>query len=110
MSELKIGDWVRNSKNGIYKITYIEGDAYYDNNGYIGCDEYNPIRQWQPKEGEWCWYGFELVQVIDKHPNHVKICRQKSPTYEEIPQEYLKPFIGQLPEIVYEDIHYDDDK
>ena len=54
------------------------------------------------KVGEWHWYGFELVQVIDIQPDHIKICRQKSPTYEEVSYEYITPFIGELPSFTKE--------
>jgi len=122
MKQFKVGDWVRVnlfessgglcSDNNIRRLTeepeYIDDVPCYE----VGFSIKVPtkyIELWQPKIAEWCWYGFELVQVIDVQPDHTKICRQKSPAYEEISQEKLKPFIDQLPDIVYEDIHYDDD-
>jgi len=105
MSNFEVGDWiVCKGETTPYQIkTQTVANAY--NSTTIP-----QAIMWQPKADDWCWYGFELVQVIDVQPDHIKICRQKSPTYEEISQECLKPFIGQIPEIVYRDIHYDDDK
>ena len=120
MSKFKVGDWVRYAKadeeTAVGQVLSIDDNfmniGIIDDTIYYRFDLEYPINAalWCPEIDDWCWYGFELVQVLDVQPNHIKICRQKSPTYEEIPQEKLKPFIGQLPEIVYEDIRYDDDK
>ena len=57
-------------------------------------------KQWHPTIEEWCWYGFELVQVIDIQPNHIKICRQQSGAYEEVQETDLEPFMGILPSFI----------
>ena len=56
-------------------------------------------RLWQPQESEWCWYGFELVEVIDTATS-LKICRQQSDSYEEVSVTILEPFIGSLPSFI----------
>lgn len=57
-------------------------------------------KQWHVVTGEWCWYGFELIQVIDVQPNHIKICRQQSGAYEEVLETDLEPFMGILPSFI----------
>lgn len=57
-------------------------------------------KQWHPEQDEWCWYGYELVQVIDVQPNHTKICRQQSDAYEEVQEHRLEPFMGILPSFI----------
>jgi hypothetical protein len=86
MGDFRVGDWVRHINES--KPFIVNEDNIKDVNDIPSNQE-----PWKPKAGEWCWFGFELVQVLDVQDNHVKICRQKSPTYEEIPQECLKPFI-----------------
>ena len=53
-------------------------------------------KQWHPTINEWCWYGIELVRVIDVQPDHIKICRQESDAYEEVQETNLEPFMGIL--------------
>jgi hypothetical protein len=55
------------------------------------------VELWQPKESEWCWYGFELVEVIDVNNDHIKITRQRSDSFEEVSLAVLEPFTGELP-------------
>ena len=57
-------------------------------------------KQWHTEQDEWCWYGYELVQVIDRQPSHIKICRQQSDAYEEVQEHRLEPFIGILPSFI----------
>mgnify|MGYP001773556401 CR=1 FL=1 len=105
----KVGDWIRVPKhNHIFQFTstFIEEGIEYISDGYDDIfgqqgwtiDEVEP---WEPHEDEWCWYGYELVQVLDStNLNLIKICRQKSTSYEEINSSRLEPFIGKLPSFI----------
>ena len=90
-SKFKIGDWVRLKRlGGLQRLT---------------CSTINSKQHleeaelWEPKVGEWCWYGFELIEVIDT-TNPLKICRQQSDSYEEVSGTMLEPFIGNLPSFI----------
>ena len=111
----KVGDWVKDKQlNTVYKIQDIFKDGYswyapsqkleprslWDSGVYGTPESVDNLELWQPEEGEWCWYGFELVQVIGSQQDHIKICRQKSDSYEEITKGQLEPFIGNLPTCV----------
>ena len=94
MNKFKVGDWiVCKGETTPYQIkTQTVANAYNSTTTV-------QATMWHPKADDWCWYGFELVQVIDVQDDHIKITRQNLPIFEEISQEKLKPFIGQLPEI-----------
>ena len=108
MTKFKVGDWVRYyNKKEPFQITKIHNDTKgmfakwkYVSDQCAYTEEM--LEHWQPKEGEWVWYGFELVEVIDVQEDHIKICRQKSDSYEEVSFDNLKPFVGELPAITKE--------
>jgi hypothetical protein len=82
-------DWVRHPESqNIYQINslnIVHGGEHFE--------------LWYPKVNEWCWYGFELIEVIDT-TNPLKICRQQSDSYEEVSVTMLEPFIGNLPSFI----------
>ena len=99
----KIGDTVVLGDGTLTQITIIEPKYYCFSNGFqygIKTPAITKMKHWEPTEGEWCWYGFELVQVIDVTNDHIKICRQKSDAYEELDVKALEPFTGQLPSFI----------
>ena len=89
--KFKVGQWVRHPESqSIYQINslnIVHGTEHFE--------------LWEPKVGEWCWYGFELIEVIDT-TNPLKICRQQSDSYEEVSGTMLEPFIGNLPSFIKE--------
>ena len=88
MEQFKIGDWIRFTDGTVQQLER-EGD-------------FVNVSLWRAKAGEWCWYGFELVQVIDVQPDHIKICRQLSDSFEELSFDKVEPFIGELPSFIKE--------
>ena len=89
----KVGDWITTPHRGTFQIVHeVELSSWEITLG-------GKAKLWQPQPDEWVWYGFELVQVIDATTDHIKICRQKSDSYEEVDASVLEPFIGQLPTI-----------
>ena len=63
--------------------------------------KYNKLKDKQMfTVGEYYWYGYELVQVIDVTDNHIKIVRQDSECYDEVDMEQLEPFRGELPTFI----------
>jgi len=100
----KVGDWVvEKSTNEVKQIKLGNNESEEAKLALYG----RLCIRWLPKVNDWCWYGFELVQVIDTQPDRIKICRQKSPAYEEVFYGDIAPFIGELPEIVRHNIKYD---
>lgn len=106
-NSFKAGDWIRvPNHNHIFQFTstFTENGIEYMSDGYEDIfgqqgwtiDEVEP---WEPKEGEWCWYGYEIVQVID-NSNPIKVCRQESDSYEEVSVDKLEPFKGELPSFI----------
>lgn len=94
--KFKVGDWVIEPNKEISKIICPSPNGGIKlSSGKSRLKE--ELKLWKPKSGEWCWYGFELVQVLDVQQDNIKICRQKSDVYEEITEEQLEPFIGSLP-------------
>jgi hypothetical protein len=61
------------------------------------------------KENEWCWYDnkyFVKVLKIEGNQIHFRsLCGHYINDWDYAVR--FEPFIGQLPEIVYEDINYD---
>ena len=108
MKLIKVGDWVTLLDKWVHKVEAVSksGRALFLNTREIPqADNWWDIDQctpWEQKVGEWCWYGYELVQVIDRQPSHIKICRQQSDTYEEVQEHRLEPFIGILPSFIKE--------
>ena len=101
MSEFKVGDWVTvkgTLAGDKFKLTDKEVEYKEILLAHFSFGE-ETWSYWKPKVDDWCWYGFELVQVIDVQDDHIKITRQNMPIFEEISQDKLKPFIGELPEI-----------
>ena len=99
--KFKVGDWVTISgilPDDIFKLTENEityGEILLAHFKFTK-DEWKP---WVPKINQWCWCGFELVEVIDTATS-LKICRQQSDSYEEVSVTMLEPFIGSLPSFV----------
>ena len=103
MSEFKVGDWVRNiDNNSVFKVIGVHdlGDEFFYSDG---CKTHRIIKleQWQPKEGEWCWFKDEK-NTIGSLTKLVGI--EKDGTYYGysscgIPDEApcVEPFIGELP-------------
>jgi hypothetical protein len=107
----KVGDYVRyhrsySAEQRPHRITHIDGNKIHLGDAQTWSVS---LQKWIPKQGEWCWYGFELVQVLDVQQDHIKICRQKSNAYEEVDPKYITPFTGKLPDIVHEEITYEKD-
>lgn len=60
-------------------------------------DWWECVTLWSPKEGDWVWYGYEVVQIIDGSDSKaIKMVRQASECYEEVQLDQLEPFIGTL--------------
>ena len=99
--KFKVGDWVSHEygKNKIIEISLDSQGSTEFRTETKGIIKAYRCKLWSPKSNEWCWYGFELVQVIDSQQDYIKICRQKSDSYEEISIECLEPFTGRLPTI-----------
>ena len=105
-SKFKVGDWVRAPSGCVYQIN--ETNILHGTKHFI---------QWQPKEGEWCWFWNDsddipiLAKLISieyflERPTEYKI---KTPSYISetvyscMTYMYFKncePFIGQLPTIL----------
>lgn len=109
MSKFKVGDWVKHTytmyvgnnnfkvKTKLLQISIAEHDVIKCTNGSEFIIARDSIELWTPQPGEWCWYGYEIVQVIDNSSKLLKICRQDSDCYEELSYNELEPFIGELP-------------
>ena len=103
----KVGDWIKYI-NGKSKTTAQVIQVGRIEN-YIGVSTGENVHiedceLWQPKEGEWCWYGYEIVEVIDSYNlEYIKITRQNSNSYEEVKFVQLEPFIGTLPSFLKKD-------
>lgn len=112
MQQFKVGDWIRNTEiNRIFKYSY--QDLQYDtaNPQHSKHDE-----PWQPKEGEWCWFGQRLGKVLDvftvqgktkvkstvEYPVYVMNGRRKElyETRNDWNIDNVEPFIGQLPSFI----------
>ena len=93
--KFKVGDWVMRDSNLKTIVQIVESDL--EKNLHLKGLWY----KWRPQPGEWCWYGYEIVQVLDCcNLDRTKICRQNSNSYEEINVARLEPFIGTLPSII----------
>jgi len=99
----KVGDWITiegTLHNDKFQLT--ENEVKYKEillGDFSFAEE--KWKHWKPQEGEWCWYGYELVQVIDAYNlGNIKICRQNSSSYEEVKNIQLEPFIGELPSFI----------
>ena len=108
-SIFKVGDWVTRIDDDENSISYGKQLIYQVSDTYLqdypnikavprmiidGCNYDNNDKFWElwkPKVGEWCWYGFELVEVVDTQVDHIKICRQMSDSFEEIDESRLEP-------------------
>jgi hypothetical protein len=101
----KVGDWVRHRSNSdvVVVVEYVNNTENYFISYWSLRSNPDDFELWKPIAEDWCWYGYELVEVIDVNTHHIKICRQQCDCYEELPHNSLMPFIGELPDIVHRD-------
>lgn len=105
-SKFKVGDWVVSDTNIVpIRITQIVDDKFFvDKNScrmWVGGN----CELWQPKEGEWCWFGVLLVKVesISENPTIYTLYTKTSDGQEHKMVETdcnLEPFIGELPSFI----------
>lgn len=104
MNKFKVGDWVTSLSGETRQVSDFsdnEGSVIIHSDGFM-CYA-SDCQAWHPKEGEWVWYGNEIVEVIDSYNlEYIKITRQNSIIYEEVKYIQLEPFIGKLPSFIDE--------
>ena len=115
----KVGDWVRISGT-IQKVIDINpandynitADIIETEDDYVSAEV---VELWQPKEGEWCWFFTDKMQLdnvgilrkftqmeSDIEDNDMFGCEPTVSDKEEFESikvfyKYCEPFIGQLP-------------
>ena len=102
-SQLKKGDWVRNSisRHDIGKVEEFTSEGYsktvcLTHNGHCFL-QWEP---WEPQPGEWCWYSkWDKIVCVESY-----LCKYAL-DMNEVEPEYkhkYEPFIGQLPSYLKE--------
>ena len=84
---VKVGDWVLDKHFRVGIVESITNEGQYPVQVKFfpsGRDvfDHKDLVLWQPKEGEWCWYGNSLLKVTDVNDLDLSKC---------------EPFIGELP-------------
>lgn len=92
MEEFKVGDWIMLSGGRPWRAT--EFDIVH-----LNC--YEDVEQWQPKEGEWCWFKDEkntigsLTQLVGIEEDGTYYGYSSCGIPDKAP--CVEPFIGELP-------------
>lgn len=106
MNKFKVGDWVRDKRNGMKNpIVQLKPDCIFLTNPEECGDIYE---LWQPKKDEWCWfYDKEFkTAILAKY-----ISMYKTEVYTYFRSSYhidnglflcCEPFIGELPSFLKE--------
>lgn len=118
MSDLKLNDWTTHEQHGgnpkqIESIT--NGEAYFSVTVGGYSIKLEDLKKWQPKEGEWCWFGNKIDSksfVLSQFDETITIDHTWDIAYTEVlykSKEYglrryssCEPFIGELPSYLKE--------
>jgi len=92
MNEFKIGDWVVDSVNKLFKI-----DESILNMISINEVWGKSLKLWKPKQGEWCWFWDENSKSLMKSP---LIGRYGELSWTLEYYDFCEPFCGSLPSLV----------
>ena len=120
MFEIKIGTWVTVNGGQPHQFKRFTGDSPnwnksldYENiemldysKQHIPNYDRSIVKLWDPKEGEWCWYGGNICKILKPVPNDllhsIRIWTDlREPENMSVHKSYIKePFKGILPSFV----------